>query len=53
MPRAPAQGAPLWGLNAPEIGLLGLCISASLSATIGSWGLRVSVCGIQTRSLVG
>lgn len=43
VPRAPAPGAPLWGLNAPRIGLLGLCISASLSATLGSWGLRVSV----------
>lgn len=53
VPRAPAPGAPLWGLNAPRIGLLGLCISASLSATLGSWGLRVSVCGFQTRSLVG
>lgn len=53
VPRARASGAPLWGLNAPGIGLLCLCISASLSATLGSWGLRVLVCGIQTRSLVG
>lgn len=38
--------------NAPGIGLLGLCISASLSATPGSWGLRASGGSIQTRSLV-
>lgn len=39
--------------NAPGIWLLGLCISAPLSATLGSWGLTAFVGGIQTRSLVG